>query len=172
MDYRIVQTEEKKLIALTRSFRNEIINDDDNHEIADFWAECSEKSLLGPIWMLRPDGKRDLYGLCTPTREGSDTFEYGIGILIDGDTAEFDPEELENAGFRIWDVKPGTYVVFECFGDDGDCIRDTWTKFYKEFLPQMGYQAEEETDYELYFDQGRPGLFCELWIPIRKMIER
>lgn len=168
MDYRIVQTKEQKFIALVRSFRNEIINDDENTEIPDFWAECNAKSLLGPIWMLKPDGKRDLYGLCTPTKEGADTFDYGIGMLIDEDTEEFDQVELKKAGFSIWDVKPGTYVVFECFGENGDCIGDMWEKFYKEFLPQMGYESEEETDYELYFDNGREGLFCELWIPIRK----
>ncbi|MBQ1433776.1 MAG: AraC family transcriptional regulator [Ruminococcus sp.] len=168
MDYKIVQTKAQKFIALVRSFKNEIINDDENHEIPDFWAECNEKQMLGPLYMLRPDGKRDLYGLCTPTYEGSETFEYGIGIIADEDTAQYDEKELKKAGFRIWDVKPGTYVVFECIGDDGDCISDTWAKFYKEFLPQMGYEAEEETDYEKYFDQGREGLFCELWIPIKK----
>ena len=168
MDYRIVQTKELRFIALARSFRNEIINDDDNHEIPDFWAECNEKSLLGPVWMLRPDGKRDLYGLCTPTKEGAETFDYGIGIIVDEDTAEYDITELEKAGFRIWDVKPGTYVVFDCVGDNGDCIRDTWEKFYKEFLPQMGYESVDETDYELYFDGGRKDVFCELWIPVKK----
>ena len=146
MDYRIVQTNEKKFIALVRSFSNEIINDDDNHEVADFWGECNANSLLRPIWMLREDGKRDLYGLCTPTTADSDTFDYGIGIIVDEDTAAFDPEELKAQGFSIWDVKPGTYVVFECIGTDGNCITETWSRFYKEFLPQMGYEAAEETE--------------------------
>ncbi|WP_242829125.1 GyrI-like domain-containing protein [Butyrivibrio fibrisolvens] len=44
----------------------------------------------------------------------------------------------------------------------------TWSKFYKEFLPQSGYEASEETDYELYFDSEHEDLFCELWIPVRK----
>ncbi|MBP5659858.1 MAG: effector binding domain-containing protein, partial [Lachnospiraceae bacterium] len=167
MDYRIVQTDAKKFIALVRSFSNEIINDDDNHEVADFWGECNAKSLLSPIWMLRDDGKRDLYGLCTPAGTGSDTFDYGIGIIVDEDTAPYDQAELEKAGFKIWDVKPGTYVVFDCIGDNGDCITETWYKFYKELLPQMGYESADETDYEIYFD-GRNDIFCELWIPIRK----
>ncbi len=168
MDYRITQTKEQKFIALARSFSNEIINDEENHDIPNFWDECNEKNLLGPIYNLRPEGKRDLYGLCIPTKEGADTFEYGIGILIDEETADFDLEELEKAGFANWDVKPGTYVVFDCIGEDGDCIGETWEKFYKEFLPQMGYEAESETDYEIYFENGREGLMCELWIPIRK----
>ncbi|MCR5623561.1 MAG: AraC family transcriptional regulator [Treponema sp.] len=174
MDYRIVQTEAKQFLALARSFRNEIINDDDNHEIPDFWGEVQANKMLGPVWMLRADGMRDLYGLCTPTTAGAETFDYGIGIPVDKDTAAFDPAELEKAGFKLWNVNPGTYVVFECKGTDADCIRDTWEQFYKEFLPQMGYEAAEETDYELYFDgegetaKSRPGLFCELWIPIKK----
>ncbi len=168
MDCRIVQTEEQKFIALVRSFRNEIINDEENRDIPDFWGECHDKNLVEAIRNLRPEGKRDLYGLCSPTKQGEGTFEYGIGVLIDGATSEFDTAEMEKAGYSIWDVKPGTYVVFDCIGEDGDCIGDTWSKFYKEFLPQMGYESEAETDYEIYFENGRSGLFCELWIPVRK----
>ena len=170
MDYKIVQTKDQKFIALVRTFSNEIINDDENHEIPDFWGEVNANQMLGPIWMLREDGKRDLYGLCTPTQaeDTTGTFDYGIGIIVDEDTADFDEAALEKAGFRIWDVKAGTYVVFECVGENGDCITETWERFYKEFLPQMGYEAEEETDYEKYFDQGKKGVFCELWIPVKK----
>jgi len=168
MDYRIVQTKEQKFIALVRSFRNEIINEEENHEIPDFWKECQDEKLIEPLRKLRRSGKRDLYGLCSPKKEGENTFEYGIGVLIDEETMDFHVEEMKKAGYSIWDVKPGTYVVFDCIGEDGDCIGDTWAKFYKEFLPQMGYEAEEATDYEIYFEKGRQGLFCELWIPIRK----
>ena len=168
MDYRIVQTKEKKFLALVREFSNGIINDEANHDVADFWGECNSNQMLSPIWMLREDGKRDLYGLCSPTTEGKDTFEYGIGIIIDEDTADFDQAELEKKGFVIWDVNPGTYVVFDCVGENGDCIAQTWSMFYKEFLPQMGYEASQETDYELYYDGTRPDIFCELWIPISK----
>ena len=168
MDYKIVQTEQKKFIALTRSFSNEIINDDDNHEIPDFWGEVNNNQMLSPIWMLREDGKRDLYGLCSQTKAGSDTFEYGIGILVDGDTKEFDLAELEKKGFKLWTVNPATYVVFDCIGTDGDCIGEMWSKFFKEFLPQMGYEAGDEADYELYYENGPEDLFCELWIPIKK----
>ena len=168
MDYRIVQTKEKKFLALIRNFRNEIINDDENHEIPDFWDECHRNNLIEPIRSLRPSGKRDLYGLCTPTKSGEDSFEYGIGVLIDGETKVFDEKEMTDAGFRIWDVEPGTYVVFDCIGNDGDCISEMWSKFYQEFLPQMGYIARQETDYEIYFEKEKPGVFCELWIPVEK----
>lgn len=168
MDYRIVQTKEKKFLALIRDFRNEIINDDENHDIPDFWDECNKNNLIEPVQNLRPLGKRDLYGLCTPTKAGENTFEYGIGVLIDEETKVFDEKEMLQNGFRIWDVAPGTYVVFDCIGIDGDCISETWAKFYKEFLPQMGYIARQETDFEIYFEKEKPGIFCELWIPVEK----
>ena len=41
MDYRIVQTKEKKFLALVREFSNGIINDEANHDVADFWGECN-----------------------------------------------------------------------------------------------------------------------------------
>lgn len=70
---------------------------------------------------------------------------------------DVDADELKKEGYCIWDVKSGTYVVFDCIGEDGDCISDTWSKFYKEFLPQMEYESEAETDYEIYFEKGRNG---------------
>ena len=78
-----------------------------------------------------------------------------------------DEKELEKKGFCIWDVKPGTYVVFDCIGNDGDCIGETWKQFFNEFLPQTGYDVAEATDYELYPDK-KSNVFCELWIPIKK----
>ena len=168
MDYRIVQTKAQKFLAIVGRFDNAIINDDDNHDVADFWGQCQEQNLIDPMLQLRPAGKRDLYGLCSPTKAGESTFEYGIGVLLDDDTVNFDLPAMEQAGFRIWDVKPGTYVVFDCMGEDGDCITQTWAKFYQEFLPQMGYEASEETDYEIYLDEGKDGLFCQLWIPLKR----
>lgn len=168
MDYRIVQTKAQRFIALARSFPNEIINDDDNHDIPDFWDECYRENRVAALRSLRPEGKRDLYGLCTPTLAGEDTFLYGIGVLADKDTAPFDQAAFEKAGYTLWDVAPGTYAVFACLGTDGDCISETWSRFYKEFLPQMGYEADQATDYEIYFERSRPGLFCELWIPVKK----
>ena len=168
MDYRIVQTKQQKFVAVAKRFSNEIINDETNHDIPDFWEECQQMQRIQRLLDLRPEGKRDLYGLCTPTKAGENTFAYGIGVLVDADTQPFDLAEWEQAGYGIWDVKPGTYVVFECLGDDGDCISQTWARFYREFLPQMGYEVESETDYEIYLENGREGLFCQLWIPVSK----
>lgn len=168
MDYRILQTQHQKFIAMVKSFPNSIINEPENHDVSEFWDECRDKDLITPMLDLRPQGKKDLFGLCSPTKEGQDTFEYGIGVLIDEDTIPFDLEAMQKAGYQLWDVAPGTYVVFDCMGEDGDCITQTWAKFYQEFLPQMGYEAGEATDYEIYYEKSKEGLFCELWIPLKE----
>lgn len=168
MDYRIEETGKKRFLAKVKAFRNENINDGSNHEIPDFWEDSKAKKLIKMLQNMRPEGKRDLYGLCSPSIENEATFDYGIGILLDQDTVVPDEAVINKAGFQIWETKPLTYVVFQCFGDDGSCIAKMWGKFFKEFLPQSGYEHLEDTDYEVYYEVAKKELFCELWIPVKE----
>ena len=53
----------------------------------------------------------------------------------------------------------------------GDCFL---SKYLSSILPEdktiTVNEAEAETDYEIYFERGRKGLFCELWIPVKKKV--
>lgn len=169
MDYRIEHRENQRFLALVKSFPNEIINDDNDHSIPEFWTECSEKDLIEPMKRLRAEGKRDLYGLCDPVRGNEACFNYGIGIVIDADTDIAQLECFINNGYAIWETEPVDYAVFKCFGPDGDCLGETWSKFYKEFGPQTGYTHTDDTDYEIYYENGESGLFCELWVPVKQI---
>ena len=168
MDYRMEHKGHQKFIALVRAFPNEIANDDNDHSIPDFWTECNEKNLIEPMKALRPKGKRDLYGLCSPLKENEIAFNYGIGVVLDKDTDTVHLEEFLNNGYSIWETASADYAVFKCFGSDGDCLGETWGKFFKEFSPQTGYTQTDDTDYEIYFENSESGLFCELWIPVHK----
>lgn len=168
MEYRIETKGSQKFIALVRAFSNEIINDESNHDIPDFWAECHEKNLVERIRQLRPEGKRDLYGLCSPKQEDEKCFNYGIGVMLDEETKAYNLDALKKEGFSIWETEPADYAVFQCYGQDGDCISETWSKFFKEFSPQTGYVQTDDTDFEIYFEKGEEGLMCELWIPVVK----
>ena len=68
MDYRMEHREQQKFVALVRAFPNEITNDDNDTSIPDFWTECDERNLIEPVKALRPEGKRNLYGLCSPAK--------------------------------------------------------------------------------------------------------
>ena len=168
MDYRLEHKDGQRFIALVKAFPNEIVNDEADHSIPDFWTECYEKNLIEPMKLLRDEGKRDLYGLCSPTKDNEDCFNYGIGVIIDEDTDTSELEKLKNSGYSVWETNPADYAVFKCFGSDGDCIGETWDKFFKEFVPQTGYIQTDDTDYEIYFEKGENNLFCELWVPVRK----
>lgn len=169
MDYRIEHKEKQQFVALVRPFPNEISNDDNDHSIPDFWTECYEKNLIEPMKLLRAEGTRDLYGLCTPVKNDETHFNYGIGIIIDENTEISKLEQLIQNGYSLWETVPADYAVFKCFGTDGDCISETWSKFFREFIPQTGYVQTDDTDYEIYFENGEDGLFCELWVPVKQM---
>ncbi len=169
MDYRIEHRESQKFIALVRAFPNEISNDDNDHSIPDFWTECYDRNLIEPVKLLRVEGKRDLYGLCSPVKDSETHFNYGIGIMIDEDTDTANLEYFTQNGYSVWKTEPADYAVFKCFGPDGDCLGETWSKFFKEFVPQTGYTQTDDTDYEIYFEKGERGLFCELWVPVKKV---
>ena len=168
MNYRMESSAGQKFIAMVRAFPNEIINDEKDHSIPDFWGECYEKNLIEPLKALRPEGKRDLYGLCSPTVKNETHFIYGIGVIVDEETDISKWDDILKSGYSVWETKPMDYAVFKCFGTDGNCISETWNKFFKEFVPQTGYIQTDDTDFEIYFEKGEEGLFCELWIPVKK----
>ncbi len=167
MDYRVEDVGTRRFIVLARQFSNDTQIDEANHTIPEFWKECNNKKMVNAIRELRPDGKKDLYGLCGTTKENEDTFTYAIGVVDDEDTKKISEEELTANGFQIWTISTATYVVFNCYGDNGECITNMWSYFFKEFLPQSKYEYTDEVDYEIYFEKGEPGLFCELWIPVK-----
>lgn len=168
MDYRMEHKESQQFIAMVRAFPNEIINDDDDQSVSDFWGECYEKDLIEPMKLLRTEGKRDLYGLCSPVKDSETHFNYGIGVLVDEDTDNTKLKQLIDNGYSMWKTEPADYAVFQCIGSDGDCLSETWSKFFKEFIPQTGYVQTDDTDYEIYFENGESGVFCELWVPVKK----
>ena len=54
----------------------------------------------------------------------------------------------------------------EC-GED-NVIGETCGKIFREFLPQSGYEMLDRADLEVYGDALGEGVFCEIWIPVRK----
>lgn len=168
MNYRMESRGGQKYIALVRAFPNEIANDENDHSVSDFWGECYGNNKIEPLLSMRPQGKRDLYGLCSPTVKDETHFHYGIGVLMDKETDVSTLDKLLADGYSLWETKPMDYAVFKCMGEDGQCIGETWSKFFKEFVPQTGYVQTEDTDFEIYYEKGEDGLFCELWIPVKK----
>ena len=168
MNYRIEHKESQRFIALVRSFPNEPENGGTYDGIPDFWDECYANDLIKPMKLLRAEGKRDLYGLCSPTKENEMHFNYGIGVIIDDDTDTSGLDKLLCNGYMIWETEPVDYAVFKCIGPDNGCIGETWIKFFNEFIPQTGFVQTDDTEIEIFQENVESGVFCELWIPVKK----
>lgn len=161
MEYRIEEVKEQKFLTYAKLFPSQGEN-----KVPEFWGES--RNQVESIRNFRPNGKHDLFGLCTSDQVEDGKYRYGIGVLVDEETEKFDEGAFEKKGYYMWTAKAGTYVVLKCFGDDERCIKDMWERFYKEFLPQTGYSFKGGTDYEVYYENGEPNLFCEIWIPVQK----
>jgi AraC family transcriptional regulator len=156
MQYRIEERAPFKVAAYVKAFPNTIIGEADNQDIPNFWDELINAGKLGT---LKAHAKTEgVYGLCQTLDKTSQTFNYGVGMQTDLETA---PE-----GLQIWEVKPTLWAVFECVGDDGACIGEVWDKIFKEFLPNAPYDMLEDVDFEYYPEDGKKGVFCEVWIPV------
>ncbi|WP_167958043.1 AraC family transcriptional regulator [Anaerosporobacter faecicola] len=168
MEYRLERKESQRFLVLARSFSSEMLQAAGQDSVPDFWKECHDKNLVEPIRNLRPSGKRDLYGINCPSKQETNSYLYGIGIVVDENTKPFSQEELLKQGFSLWETKPMDYIVLKSYGDNGASIRDMWSRFFKEFVPQTNFEYIEEIDYEVYFEHREDGLFCEIWIPVIK----
>ena len=166
MDYRIENIPAKTFLALTHPFSTEESLDENGRSIPDFWTECHAKDLIEPLRALLPAGKRDLYGLCTPAKEQDTHFVYGIGIEVTDSIDASAVEAMQARGYALWRTEPAQYAIFPCRGEDGECIGNAWDRFFKEFLPQTGYEQTDLTDWELYPEVRTDDLFCELYIPV------
>lgn len=125
MEYRIERQEPFRLVAKVRNFDNEILSQEDNHDIPEFWKEFSGDGGFDKLHACSPGGP--VYGVCCPIDKENNEFRYAIG------KKDFGKDVPE--GFEVWDVKPELWAVFKCIGDNPDCIGDTWNKIFTEFLP-------------------------------------
>lgn len=167
-EYRIERREGQRFLALNRTFAEENKQDENGRSIAEFWTECYEKGLIAPMMRLCPKGNREIYGLCAMLKERKKYFSYGIGVLLDNDADRAEIFRLLECGYSIWETAPNDYAVFRCMGTDAKCLHETWRKFFAEFSPESDYLHTGDTDFELYPEPEEEGLFCELWIPVKK----
>ena len=140
------------------------VEDDDDQSISDFWGECIQSKKLDLLKSFRSKNDNRIFGLCSELKEDSTSFVYALAVVVPDD---FDFAKAPK-DFTKWQVEKSRYVIFDCYGKDGDCISKAWENYFQNFLPQSGMKTKEAPDFEIYFDDGDPDLMCELWIPVKK----
>ena len=168
MDHRMEHRGHQKFLALVRTFSEENKRDDGGRSIPEFWTECYENDLIEPMKRLRREGDVYVYGLCRSLEERKRYFHYAIGVLLAEDADEAQLERFLAGGYSLWETEPSDYAVFQCIGPDEKCLHEIWSKFFGEFSPATGYRHTGDTDFERYPEPEEDGLFCELWIPVKK----
>ena len=153
MDYKIVTREAFSLLCVKKAFSNQIIQEEDNKEIPDFWTE---KLGDGTVEQLKKYATgKGIYGPCNAIDMESDSFFYGIGVPYGGQAVD---------GFDFWEIKHPLYAVFVC--KEMDDMGPTWESIMNDFLPNSAYEMVDETDFEFYPEDE--DIFCEIWVPVRK----
>ena len=160
--YKMEELEKVTFLVIPRSFPVEIIEADDDQSISDFWGECIANKKLDLLKSFRAESDSRVFGLCSELKEAATDFVYALAVLVPD---AFDFSKAPD-GFIKWQVEKSRYVVFNCYGKDGNCISKTWETYFQSFLPQSGLQSKAAPDFEIYFDNGDPELMCELWIPV------
>lgn len=178
IDYRIEKLPKRKFLAVTKSFPIDYIDDDNNIEIPNFWNSSYEQGFVDQLKCFRAESDTRIFGLCAPIVEKALYFEYGIAIMLENENeAEEKLIEINQMAretgsledvFRIWEIEEQEYIIFESPGGDKKDFREIWEMYYQEFLPQSSYKSSEKTDFEIYDEKSKDGVFCEVWIPVDK----
>ncbi len=161
--YKMTELGTVNFLVIPRSFSVDIIEDESDESISDFWGECIQSKNLDLLKTFRAKNDNRVFGLCSELKEDSTSFVYALAVIVPDD---FDFSKAPD-GFTKWKVEKSCYVIFDCYGKDGDCISKAWENYFQNFLPQSGLQTKEAPDFEIYFDDGAPDLMCELWIPVK-----
>lgn len=159
MDYRIEERKGFTVLAKVKAFENEKINEEGNHDIPDFWDECSNTGFWDIVNNYRSD--EACYGICSPTSSENGCFDYGIGVICKENIAIPD-------GYQLWSIDTGLWAVFSCYGNDSNSMNGKWEQIYKEFFPQTNYKMRDYLDFEYYPEKNDEDLFCEIWVPIER----
>ena len=160
--YKMAELEKVTFLVIPRSFPVEIIEADDDQSISDFWGECIADKKLDLLKTFRAKNDGRVFGLCSELKENATDFVYALAVVVSDD---FDFSKAPD-GFIKWQLEKSRYVVFNCYGKDGDCISKAWENYFQNFLPQSGLESKASPDFEIYFDDGDDNLMCELWIPV------
>ena len=164
--YKMTELKTVNFLVIPRSFSVDIIEDESDESISDFWGECINSKKLDLLKTFREKNDNRVFGLCSELKEDSSSFVYALAVVVSDD---FDFTKAPE-GFTKWQVEKSRYVIFDCYGKDGECISKAWENYFQNFLPQSGLQTKESPDFEIYFDDGDPDLMCELWIPVKKEV--
>lgn len=151
MDYKIVNKDAFRVLALTKLFKTESSLSD----LPKFWTEYYVHGYDKIV--------HATLGVCEPEKPDCEEFKYGIGC-------EYQDELAIPDGFEILMIPANTWAVFRCVGPMPDAMQAVLKRIYSEWLPQAEYGRLLDYDFEVYTEGDKQGkdYVSEIWMPVKK----
>jgi len=173
INWRIEEREAFEVFGLEGIFHN-----DETDNIAGFWDEClsngSYERLFDAVGGKRdadgqmlpnPDGSYVLNAICSYKEIDSNSFPYMI-------FAKKAPDSKVD-GFTTATVPKTTWAVFKSDkltpDKSGEEIPNLYSRAYSEWLPTSGYNRQNGSEMEIYYETKDGMHFEEVWIPVIKL---
>lgn len=151
MDYKIVNKDAFRVLALTKLFKTESSFSDLPKFWTEYYAHSYDKIVHATL------------GVCEPEKPDYEAFKYGIGC-------EYKDRFAIPDGFEILTIPANTWAVFRCVGPMPDAMQVVLKRIYSEWLPQAEYKRPLDYDFQVYTDgdKQREDYVSEIWMPVKK----
>ncbi len=164
LDYRIVRLGSVRVLAKTKVFQTQLI-EDRQKTVPEYLKKCGEEGLYDVLFSAKDDtayfadavlGIHDNVG-CKP--DGSE-FRMSVGVEYSGNTV---PDNYE-----IIEMPEEKWLVFRCIGMRPKAIQKLWHQIYMDFLPSSAYRIKEFGTLEVCREGFRNAddVISELWLPL------
>ncbi len=164
LDYRIVRLGSVRVLAKTKVFQTQLI-EDRQKTVPEYLKKCGEEGLYDVLFSAKDDtayfadavlGIHDNVG-CKP--DGSE-FRMSVGVEYSGNTV---PDNYE-----IIEIPEEKWLVFRCIGMRPKAIQKLWHQIYMDFLPSSAYRIKEFGTLEVCREGFRNAddVISELWLPL------
>lgn len=164
LDYRIVRLGSVRVLAKTKVFQTQLI-EDRQKTVPEYLKKCGEEGLYDVLFNAKDDtayfadavlGIHDNVG-CKP--DGSE-FRMSVGVEYSGNTV---PDNYE-----IIEIPEEKWLVFRCIGMRPKAIQKLWHQIYMDFLPSSAYRIKEFGTLEVCREGFRNAddVISELWLPL------
>lgn len=164
LDYQIINHSYTKIIAKTKVFQTQLLEDRQDI-IPKHLEKWASEGMYDELYTLKDDtayfsdsilGIHDGIG-CKP--DGSE-FRMSVGV-------ESVKDDVPD-GYEIVEIPAGKWLVFKCKGMRPTAIQKLWNKIYMNFLPYSSYQVKELGMLEVCREGFRNGddVLSELWLPL------
>ncbi|MFS0783100.1 effector binding domain-containing protein [Bacillus sp. 1P06AnD] len=160
MKYKIIKKEAFQVIGVKRTFSLE--NEENLRRIPKMWDDIHQDGTNDKLNRLNNGAIKGILGVCANAAHGNPTnsIDYWIATDYCGKVP---------AGWQSMQIPASKWAIFEVHGPMPDAMQMAWKQIYSEWFPSNSYEYAGTPELEVYTedDPASPGLYSEIWIPLK-----